>query len=162
MRTFQKICSGLITGFLALLVLFNLCTLIVRAVKQDPNAPVFGFSSAVVLTGSMADTISPNDMIITRAQQQYQAGDIILFRDTASTVTHRIAAVTPRGYVTKGDANNTADTDPVSQEQVIGKVICIIPKVGNVFLFFKTPLGMLLLTLILFAIIFVPGFTKKA
>ena len=107
------------------------------------KAPTFlGFSSAVVLTGSMSGTIEPGDMILSHRQKDYEVGDIITFADGSSTVTHRIIEILPEGYRTKGDANNAPDGgDPVKKEAVVGKVILVIPKIGRVIRFVQTPFG---------------------
>ena len=103
----------------------------------------FGFSSSVVLTGSMSPAIEPNDIIVCRKQSSYAVGDIITFDAGGSSVTHRIVSVSEAGMHTKGDANNTEDSQPVGQEQVIGKVIFVIPKIGAAVGFFKTLPGVL-------------------
>lgn len=157
----RSVLSGILTAVLILIILANVYILVVRNVKGIQNATIFGFTSAVVLTGSMHGTIEPNDMIITKSQKSYQVGDIVMYDGGSSTVTHRIIEVTKEGYLTKGDANNTDDQIPIPEEKVIGKVVCIIPKIGSVISFFSTPLGMLILVLILFLMIEVPMWRKR-
>ena len=45
-------------------------------------------------------------------------------------VTHRIVEKSEEGYHTKGDANEEEDAGIVSEEQVIGKVIAVLPWLG--------------------------------
>ena len=107
------------------------------------NPTFFGFSSSVVLTGSMSPDIEPNDVVVCRKQSDYAVGDVITFQSEGSSVTHRIIAADEEGYRTKGDANNTADGLPIKKTFVTGKVIFVIPKVGAVIGFVRTPLGIL-------------------
>ena len=102
---------------------------------------VLGFSSAVVLTGSMADAIQPDDVIITHRQDAYKVGDIVTYQTGTMSVTHRIIAVHENGYRTKGDANNTDDGADIPQDAVVGKVVLVIPKIGAVIRFVRTPAG---------------------
>ena len=41
-------------------------------------------------------------------------------------------------FITKGDANSEPDVDPVMPDQVTGKVVFTIPKLGWIPIFFKT------------------------
>lgn len=161
LRTALKVLNGILTSVLIVIILTNVYTLIARKMTGTQNVTVFGFASAVVLTGSMQGTIEPNDMIITQSQKVYRVGDIVMYEGASSTVTHRIIEVTADGYLTKGDANNTDDQMPIPKEKVIGKVIIIIPKVGSAISFFNTPLGMLILVIALFLIIELPTWMKQ-
>jgi len=61
-------------------------------------------------------------------------GDIIQFRKEKITVMHRVVEVeeTEAGkfFITKGDANKDPDSDPVIPENVVGKAVFTIPKLG--------------------------------
>ena len=65
-----------------------------------------------------------------------------------SVVTHRIIDVYDedgeRMFVTKGDANNAQDMDPVSADKVVGLYRFRIPKLGDFAIFLQKPLGMML------------------
>ena len=114
-----------------------------KAFFGQKNSTLFGFSSAVVLTGSMSPALEPNDIIVSRKQSSYAVGDIITFDAGGSSVTHRIVSVGEDGMRPKGDANNTEDAQPIKQSRVIGKVILVIPRLGAAVGFLKTPLGIL-------------------
>jgi len=99
-------------------------------------AGLFPVYPSVVATGSMAPYIHPGDMVVaTKKVDKVQVGDIIEFRRENSWVIHRVVAIERSGdiefYVTKGDANPVADRDPVSSKMVRGKVIAVLPKVGQ-------------------------------
>lgn len=137
-----------VTVALALLLAANLYLIFMQRVAGVPHPTIGGFSVAVVASGSMEPALSVDDMILNRAQKQYQVGDIITFAKGASLTTHRIVAITEEGYRTRGDANNAADPDPVAPRQVVGRVVGKLPGVGRLQTALKTPLGM---TLLLFA-----------
>lgn len=140
--------AGRILGYaavvlLALLLAANVYRIAAERLFHIKNPTVFGYSPAVVLTGSMSGTIEPNDLIVTRRQAEYRQGDVITYANQYSTVTHRIVQVTDDGYRTKGDANNAEDGAMVLPEQVLGRVVLTVPKIGAVILFLKTPFGLL-------------------
>lgn len=159
-KTVLKVFSIVLISVMSLMLLANLYLLFERKVNGNQNATVFGFTSAVVLTGSMEAAISPNDMVIVHKQADYEVNDIVMYEGNVSTVTHRIIKLGENGYITKGDANNTDDGE-ISRERIIGKVILIIPSIGRVILFFQTPLGMLVLLLILFMMIEISSIIKR-
>ena len=152
-----KVLNIAITVLLAVILLSNLYTLAARKLTGKQSPTVFGFSSAVVLTGSMQGAINPNDMIITKSQRDYSVGDIVMYEGGTATVTHRIISVSGEGYLTKGDANNTDDGTPIPQEKIVGKVVLIIPKIGSAISFIRSPLGMLIALAFLFALIEIPN-----
>ena len=152
----QKVLSGI---GLVLCVIFGftlLCNLII-IVKGSlfPEQPpsVFGVTPMVVLSGSMSgdaeDHIEVGDLIfIDKAEpEDLKEGDVIAFMSGKTVVTHRIIEIrTEEGlsFITKGDANNAPDRDPVTGENLVGIYKSRIPKVGDFVLFLKEPMGMLL------------------
>ena len=103
----------------------------------------------VVQSGSMEPSIGTGDVIFIAEQSEYQLNDTITFKDANSrTVTHRITQKneTPTGveFITKGDANQTIDAEPVPATQVIGKVAMVVPRFGYVIQFGRTPWGFIL------------------
>jgi len=85
------------------------------------------------------------DVIIVQKvpPEQVQTGDIIQFKTENIRVAHRVIDIKEenkqRVLITKGDNNQSADTDPVLPEQVIGKVIGIVPKVGWPSMIIRSP-----------------------
>lgn len=55
---------------------------------------------------------------------------------TGNIITHRISRIVNLGdnygFVTKGDSNNIEDENIVTYNQVIGKVILVMPKFGKI------------------------------
>ncbi len=114
------------------------------------------YKSYVVQSGSMEPSIRVGDVIIIHAQQRYEKTDVITFKDAQKhTVTHRILEkkeITPPLYLTKGDANQAVDTEEIAHQSIIGKVILVIPKIGYLIQFVRTPWG-LILTIIVPAVL---------
>ena len=90
-----------------------------------------------VATGSMEPTVAVGDVVVTcpSSAENLREGDIIRYQKGATTVIHRIVACTQDengglAFITQGDSNNTPDADPVLPEQVLGRVVFNIPKLG--------------------------------
>ena len=143
---------------IVLIVLFGamlVCNLIliVKGFTEPEKPPaLFGIVPMAVKSGSMSgnakDHIEQNDLIfIGRAnEEELKAGDVIAYLTKDRTVvTHRIVSIEQDGegetvFITKGDANNTAD-EPVERSALIGVYRGRIPKVGGLVLLLQTPMG---------------------
>lgn len=156
-----RVIQGLITLLLALLLICNLYLIAMEHFVGAESPTIFGYSTAVIASGSMEPALSVDDLILNYAQDDYAEGDIITFRSGNSLTTHRIVEITEDGYVTQGDANNAADLDTVSPDAVVGKVVGEIPHVGSALAFLKTPFGMMMLVFIGFLIIELPFFFQR-
>jgi signal peptidase len=105
-----------------------------------------------VFTGSMEPAIPVGSIVVIKPvdPELLTIGDIICFRTSGSAtrVTHRIINVTNEGFITKGDATEDPDEWIVKKENVIGKVIAVIPYLGYLGFFVRTPVGFILLMVI--------------
>ncbi len=155
-----KILSAVITAVIAAVLLCNVYTIVLRTAFHVFQPSVFGYSTAVVITGSMEPAVNVNDMVVIRAGAEYAPGDIVSYKSGSSLVTHRIAEVTETGYITRGDANNTDDGE-IPKEAVVGRVVLVIPKVGYAIQFLQTPLGMLIMTGALLLLVALPMGRKE-
>jgi signal peptidase len=99
---------------------------------------VFSYKPKVIVTGSMQPLISPGDIVIVHKIEGRQAktGDIVMFPHNDMKVTHRIVAVNNEEgqttFTTKGDANPSPDSETVLADNVQGKVVQVIPKLGKI------------------------------
>lgn len=118
---------------------------------------ILGFTGVTVVSGSMKPHINVGDyVIIKRAKKEdIQKGTIITFKQNSVLVTHRVEKVVSDGlYSTKGDANNTVDSEFVKFEDVVGTSTLVVPKLGNVLLWLRTLPGIIsILIAILFFIL---------
>lgn len=141
-----------IFGFL---LLCNLTIIIKGSINPEQPPSVFGVTPMAVLSGSMSgnaeDHIEVGDLIFVGKAEpdKLKTGDIIAFMEGETAVAHRIVAVQSGEdgslqWITKGDANNVEDQNPVSEENLIGVYRWRIPKAGDFALFLQKPLGMIL------------------
>lgn len=161
LKIIGRILNGLFTALLAFVLLCNLYTIAARHITGSPQPAVFGWSWAVVISGSMSPEIEVNDLVVVHAEETYSVGDVITYENGDSVVTHRIVDETIDGFITKGDANNTEDMFPVPASAVVGKVACVLSGVGLYIGYLKTPLGMLCMLLIGFLLIEIPYLLDK-
>lgn len=130
---------------LCLVVACGLWFIVARTVFHQEQPSVFGYLPLAVVSGSMEPAVSVGDLMVVHQEEAYRVGDVVAFWDGGSLTTHRIVAQTPAGFITKGDANNAQDSQPVVQEQIAGRMVLAFPAVGSVLLFLRTPLGLLVL-----------------
>ena len=93
----------------------------------------------VVKSSSMEPAIKAGSVIYVsqyREGETISPGDIVSFQTGDAKVTHRVVAVdTEQGSViTKGDANKTRDSQPVTFDAIEGKVRFHIPVIGYLLL----------------------------
>lgn len=155
-----KITGKVISVLLVLILAVNIYNIFMRQVKGVEQPTVFGYSTAVVISGSMQPAIDVGDMVLIHEQKDYEVRDIIMYRGERNFITHRIVARTENGYRTRGDSNNTEDPE-IMREQAVGKVVMIIPGAGKAIGFLSTPLGMCMLVLAALVILLIPNIKKQ-
>jgi hypothetical protein len=85
-----------------------------------------GFSRCFVYSGSsMRPTFRPGHLLYVRPlSQELKPGDVLVFQGEQEDrfVVHRAVALTPDGWIMRGDGNRLLDAAPVPIEKVIGRV----------------------------------------
>ena len=99
---------------------------------------LFGYHIYSVVSGSMEPAIPTGSLVYVRETSPEQVGaeEVIAFygaRDSASIITHRVVEnrVVMGEFITKGDANQTEDMNPIPYENFIGSVVYSIPALGR-------------------------------
>jgi len=153
----------MLLGFLVLLILMNLYLGINKAVTHNPVPKVFGFSPLIVLSGSMEPAIYPGDVVVIHEQAagKYKVGDVATYLTGKTAFTHRIISEENGVYTLKGDNNNVAD-EFLTADKFEGKVLFHIPKIGVAIVFFKKPIGMAVLGLLLIFCVYGGDLYQKA
>lgn len=155
-------------GIAAVMVALLVAVLVM--VRVNGYVSLFGKSMFRVVTGSMEPTIMTGALLLAddcRVDELHR-GDIVCFRsqegDTRGwIITHRVVSVLQDGsghtaLETKGDANGAVDSQYVTQDNLIGKVIWYTGE-GNLLSsgigFLTSGLGFL--TLIILPCLFISG-----
>jgi signal peptidase I len=103
---------------------------------------LFGYRTEVVLTGSMAPTADPGDVLVVVREPtaDVEPGQILSFHPPLAdrrVVTHRVVGATHRRdgslvLTTKGDANPTADPwRAVVSDEYVWRVRAVVPRLGD-------------------------------
>lgn len=158
MKIMIKVLRGILTAVLCVVVLANVWLLVQQAVLKKDAPELFGYSQFIVTSGSMEPTFAAGDMVLTKKQTGYAPNDVVTFRDgRGELVTHRIVGTVSDQFITKGDANNTEDSELLALEQIVGEVTGVLPGVGNAVMFLRSPLGILILLVIGILLIELPA-----
>jgi len=116
-----------------------------------------------VMSGSMQPAISMGSVVVVKPIDRYKVGDIITFtpRDAKTKkdyTTHRITEVVRRNdlyaYRTKGDASPSGDSEIVSHNRVLGKVILSIALIGYIIGYAKTLPGLVIIIVLATIIVY--------
>ena len=137
------------------MLICNIAIIVKGTLFPERPPQVLGVTPLVVLSGSMSgdapDHIEAGDLIfvVPVEAQDLKVGDVITYMEGSTVVTHRIIEIITGEdgklqFRTKGDANNTADKDPVHQDKLVGIYRSRIPMVGDLAIFMQTPLGMII------------------
>lgn len=150
--------ASAVLAALFLLIAALLCYTAIARAMGNPLPTVFGWGNAVVLSGSMEPELPVGALLLIHREESYAPGEIVTYEDeSGSLVTHRLVFLKNGEAVTKGDANNTEDT-PFLASQIYGKVRAVLPGVGSMILWLKTPPGICSVLLIGGILLIVPGY----
>lgn len=163
--------SILLCVVLSLMLVCNIAIIVKGTLQPGTPPSVLGITPLVVLSGSMSgdaeDHIEIGDLIfVDKADPEaLEVGDVIAYMEGGVVITHRIVKIQTAAdgrllFTTKGDANNTADLTPTLKSDVIGKVVLVIPGIGKFIEYLRTPLGMLCLVAVGFALIEIPYYIQ--
>ena len=118
-------------------------------ILKNSYSSFFGYTVFGVQTGSMADEINAGDWIIVKKANKIAIDDVVTYMQDGEFITHRVVEAYKNTFVTKGDVNNTKDA-PINRDQIVGKVVKILP---NFEIFRKTlfnPIVLLFLIITLY------------
>ena len=156
----KKIINILLDVFIVVLGVILLITVynnVQVKILGHEYASFFGHSVFEVQTGSMGEVIEPGDWIVVKYEKNIKLNDIVTFEHKGEYITHRVIEAYNGTYVTKGDAN-TAKDSPISKDQIVGKVVKVIPNFG---IFRKTIFNPLVLIAIIITLFFLNQVFKK-
>lgn len=131
----------------------------------------------VVVSESMVPTLNVGDIIVVQGSlnaceikastSEGGVGDMIVFREPGTLnifVVHRAIDKISMGntwyFKTQGDNNPYPDLWNVPENNLIGKVIGRIPLFGYLFLFLRTPLGLIMFIILILIFLFQEYFSN--
>ena len=127
----KKIFKYIILNILIILFIINLI------LSFEENTHILGIYMFNIVSESMEPTLEINDVVLVQKCQptELKIGDIITFKQEDRIISHRILDIDKKGetikFETKGDNNKIPDPDKVNAEQIYGKVVFKIKKVGK-------------------------------
>ena len=132
------------------IVIVNMTLALKGSLHPEKVAMFMGYGPLIVETGSMKPIFNEQDVVIAKEvdAETLNVGNIIAYYNPRGTVvTHRIIDVEigedgAKLYMTKGDANNVEDRDPVHPSRVVGLIVYAIPQGGKAMNIAKNPLWM--------------------
>lgn len=120
-----NICIVLVAIVLFLSMFFDVQTTFLKKTYSS----FFGYSAFEIETGSMASSINIGDLVLVKNTKSVDLNDVITYDVGGKFVTHRVVQQFADTLTTRGDANNSND-EPINSEQVVGKVVLVLPKLG--------------------------------
>lgn len=153
--TLIKIFNVVILLIIVPILIYNI-TLIIKYIQNPKETPDFlGFKTYEIVSRSMEDTINKNDIIVVKKvdKNEINENDIISFDNGNEIITHRIVEIENINgqtlYTTKGDNNRFADDEKISFEQIEGKYVFKLSKLGYLMNFLKNRYFLIILFIIL-------------
>jgi len=133
----RNILYGIMYAVLIIIMVYNI-SLIAQSILKPNKTPSFlGVKTYIIISGSMEPNIEIGDIVVVKAEENLDIGDVISYRKGQSVITHRITQINKNEngeieYKTQGDNNNVEDEESIKPSNIEGKVIKIVPKLGNV------------------------------
>lgn len=142
-------------------IIFSLFLIIGELGNSSELPSFFNTEIYTISSESMKPKLKKDDIIVVKKgyeNDKYKIGNIITFVNSkGELITHRISKMTTldgqRAYITKGDNNEVEDEEIVEYDKIVGKVIYVMPRFGNVVKVLKNKFFFTLCIILLSAII---------
>ena len=160
-KKLKKVWSAITTALVVPVVIFAVFLM---------GSRLIGMQVYTIVSGSMEPTYSVGDLLYVKTvdPDSVKVGDPITFvlNEDLVVATHRVIEVDAeeREFTTKGDANSTADANPVHFNNLIGVPVFSIPLLGYVSAYIQSPPGMyvaIAFGVFLIAVVFLPDLMTK-
>ena len=130
-----KFLSRIIIIFFVIILIIVIYNLIQSNIQLKSYPNILGFTFFEVATGSMEPTIDAGDVVIVKLTKEVEINDIIVYNENNNFITHNI------------------EDNPIKENDILGKVVLTIPKVGILKKAILSPeVIMLIMSLIAFTI----------
>ncbi len=135
-----------------LLIIVVLSSLVILATTRTQLG---GLKLLVVTSGSMEPSIDTGSLVLSQTQSEYDVGQVVTYHSqitSSDLITHRIVDKHLSGgeaqFVLQGDANPTQDVQTIPASAIVGRVVFLLPWIGYLIAFLKTPVGVTLFIVI--------------
>lgn len=167
METVKKVAGIAASVFLWMIILMTALFTFTTLASRDTNnvSSFLGYTPMIVQTDSMAPTFKAGDMIFVKKcdTSKLKEGDIVTFHAIINNEyalnTHRINEIIDygeaRGYITKGDNNDVADSHAISDNDIVGKYVGKSAFLGGMIGFLSGKVGFLLVIVLPMLLFFV-------
>ena len=151
-----------------LAVFFIFISVLTINIRNDKTKSFFGYSYFTVISNSMKYEIPKGSLIFVKHTniQDLKLGDNITFKTYDGTlVTHKIIGIYESGekisFQTKGTNNTSPDDFIVNEDDIIGKVIQIVPGFGAMMLSINERIPIIFVMLSLLIIVYFLYFKEE-
>ena len=128
------------------IIIYDMFLIIQTLIKPGVTPDFFGFKTFSIISGSMEPKIVIDDIVIVKSvdKNQIRVNDIITFKTENEIITHRVIKIELIDnnliYTTKGDSNEVTDIEKIEYNQIEGKYVGKIPKIGKLLTLLKNKL----------------------
>ena len=112
---------------------------------------------------SMEPDYQKGDFILARKQSEYSVEDAIVYNHpNIGPVFHRIVGQDGTEFILKGDNNDWIDSHKPTSEEIFGKLWVHLPSAGNIITKLRTPLYLVLFSLLIAGLIVASVFAIRS
>lgn len=128
------------------IIIYDMFLIIQTLIKPGVTPDFFGYKTFSIISGSMEPKIVVDDIVIVKNvdKNQIKVNDIITFETENEIITHRVIKIelidNKLIYTTKGDSNEVTDIEKIEFNQIEGKYVGKIPKIGKILTLLKNKL----------------------
>ena len=157
----KKIIKFIILISLIFLFIVNLMLTI------EEKTHIFGIYMFNIVSESMEPTFYKDDLAIVKSYyyEELQKGDIITFKQDDRIISHRISKIVKnkneKQFITKGDNNKVEDIESVNTQDIFGKVVYVIPKIGKIVNYIQNVTGFINIFILIVIICILANFREN-
>ena len=154
----KKIVKFVILIILIILFIVN----IILAIEERTH--IFGIYMFNIISESMEPTFYKDDLALVKSCniEELKKGDIITFKQEDRIISHRISEIIEekgkKQFITKGDNNEVEDIEPVDVQNIYGKVVLVIPKIGKIVNYIQNARGFINICILIIIICILVNF----
>ena len=152
----KKVIINILYVFFVLGIILNILFLLNTIIKKQDYFDLMGISLLSMKSDSMNEEIPKNSLIIARKYNSNEIGeknDNIAYVVNKKIRINKIVTVKSNNgkieYTTKSNNNYLVDVEKIAKNQIIGKVICVIPEFGIVLNILQSKITTLVIIIIL-------------